>query len=279
MEYHQERRLQIASTQPTPLSLTSNEILIRQCAQDGDRLGQIDSRSIGRVLSEIVKKITVITGLKLDPQTSDYFSEQFTLFIKEYYSNLTPSEIITAFHLNANESGDEKVVMYGSFLTLEVVGKVLTQYRSKRAAVARKINNQPLISIEPPKPTEEEMIIERKEHVNQFYVSYLNEELSEAAELYAHQIYLYIKKYKPELLPSADIRKRFYEEAKEHRKQELMMPNKSPSERHAAREIVKQYLEGVISSTEEEKVLQEGMRRTLMYMFNEFSKQGLKKIL
>lgn len=227
----------------------------------------------------MVNKITVITGLKIDSTTKDEFAKQFSKFMYAHYSNLTVDEIISAFHLNAAESGEEKVKLWGQALTLELIGQVLTAYRSKRARLIQKINSQPSQETESKSPTEEEMMQDRIQFVNRFYDMYLNDELKEHSMMYADQVYDDIKRIKPEYLPSSEIRKRFYEESKEHRKNELLLPSKSKRERDEAKELVKDYLEGTISYTEEQKVINEGKRRTLMYMFTEFSKQGLKKLL
>lgn len=253
--------------------------MIRQSIQTGTRIGAIDGRSIGATLAALVTKITVITGLRIDPSISNEFVLEFTKFMQAHYSNLTLDEVSTAFHLNAMESGEEKVKLYGQNLTLELLGQVLTAYKSKRARLMQKINSQTAPAIEAPKPSDKEMISNRIVFVNQFYDMYLNEELKEVSMMYADQVYDDIKRMKPELLPSADIRKKFYEEAKEHRKNELLIPNKSMVQRNEARELVKDYLEGTISYTEEQKIINEGKRRTLLYMFTEFSKQGLKKVL
>src|ERR1044072_1729408 len=279
MEHHQEQRLAIASEQQTKLSLTSNEILIKQCAQQRVRIGAIDARSIGVTFSDLVKKITVITGLKVDPAVGNMFAEEFTKFMMAHYSNMTLEEVGAAFYLNANESGEDKVVFYGTSLTLEAIGQVLTKYKAKRAAVVRKLNSNSALAIEAPKPTDEQMEIDSRTLVNGFYTKFLNEELTEVSMTYAHLVYDDIQKYKPSALPSADIRVRFYEEAKIHRQEELLLPNKNGTERHAARELLKQYSSEVIPVSEEEKIINEGKRRTLMFMFNEFSKQGVRSLL
>ena len=253
--------------------------MIRQSAQQGTRIGAIDSRSIGTKLADLVKKITVITGLKIDPSAANMFAEEFAKFMVAHYSNMTLEEVAAAFYLNANESGEDKVILYGNTFTLELLGQVLTKYKAKRAAVVRKLNSNSAIAIEAPKPTEEQMEINSRVFVNGFYVKFLNEELTEVSMTYAHLIYDDIKKYAPSMLPPSDIRVRFYEEAKVHRQEELLLPNKDGAERAAAKELLKQYSSEIIPHSEEEKIINEGKRRTLMYMFNEFSKQGLKIIL
>lgn len=281
MEHHQEQRLATVSERQTKASLTSNEILIKQCAQQGTRIGTIDSRSIGSKFSELVKKITVITGLKIDPSTKDMFAEAFTKFMITHYSNMTLEEVSAAFYLNANESGDDKVILYGNNFTIELVGQVLTKYKAKRAAVVRKLNSNSALAIEAPKPTAEQMEIDARTLVNGFYTKFLNEELTEVSMTYAHLVYDDIKKYRPGLLPPPGdgIWIRFKKEAIAHRQEELLLPNKNGTERNDARELLKEYSSNVLSTSEEGKILNESKRRALIYMFNEFSKQGLKNIL
>lgn len=281
MEHHQEQRLQIASTQQSKPSLTSNEILIRQCAQQGQRIGSIEARSIGKTFAELVKKITVITGLRIEPAAKDMFVEQFITFICTHYSNLTVEEVITAFHLNANESGDDKVVLYGNIFTLELIGQVLTKYKSKRAAVARKLNTSSSTAIEAPKPTPEKMEIDARTLVNEFYNKFLNKELGPVQMAYAHLVYDDIKKYKPELLPpkGSGVWSRFHNEALSSRQEELMNPAKQGTERHENRALIKEYMIGHVRYSEEEKILNEAKRRVLIYMFERFSASELKYIL
>lgn len=281
MEHHQEQRLQIASTQQNKPSLTSNEILIRQCAQQGQRIGAIDARSIGKTFGELVKKITVITGLRIDPAAKDMFVEQFTTFICTHYSNMTVEEVVTAFHLNANESGEDKVILYGNTFTLELIGQVLTKYKAKRAAVVRKLNSNIAIAIEAPKPTPEQMEIDARTLVNGFYEKYLNQELGEVQMSYAHLVYDDIKKYGADLLPpkGGGIWSKFHKEALAHRQEELMNPIKHTAERHEHRELIKEYLTGHIRYSEEEKVLNEAKRRVLIYMFERFAAKGFKTVL
>lgn len=283
MEHHQEHRLAIASTPQNRLSLTSSEILIKQCAQTGTRIGTLDARSIGTHLTDLVKRITVITGLKVDDSSADMFAQDMTRFLLTYYSNITIEEIKTAFYLNANEIGEEKVIFYGSFLTLEHIGRVLTQYKAKRAAVVKKINAGSYLPDVPPPTKEEQMVID-KNMVNEFYRKYLHEELKEVSMAYAFMIYDIIKKLLPHTIPPADLRRKFHEEAIEFRREQLItlqqttVHQRPKHEREEVKSIIDQLIENVVPRSEEERIINIGKERTLMHMFNEFSKKGIKTI-
>jgi hypothetical protein len=283
MEHHQEQRLEIASQQQNRLSLTSSEILIKQCAQTGTRIGTLDARSIGAHLTDLVKRITVITGLKVDDSSADMFAQDMTRFLLTYYSNITIEEIKTAFYLNANEIGEDKVIFYGSFLTLEHIGRVLTQYKAKRAAVVKKINAGSSLPDAPPPTKEEQMVID-KNMVNEFYRKYLHEELKEVSMAYAFMIYDIMKKLLPHTIPSADIRRKFHEEAIEFRREQLItvqqttLHQRPKHEREETKSIIDQLIENVVPRSEEERIINIGKERTLMHMFNEFSKKGIKTI-
>jgi hypothetical protein len=251
--------------------------LIKQCAQDGERIGSIDERSIGRVLGETIKKITVITGLKLEDSSKDMFAVEYAKFMAAHYSNLNISEITAAFYINANEAGEDKVTYYGGFLTLEIIGQVLTRYRIKRSRLAQKINQQNRLP-EPSPPTKEEEEKMNKEMVNQFYFNYLQGEIAEVSKLYAYSIYDLLMHYRPDLKPPAHVRTECFNKAKEHRKEELLRPNKSKQDREAAKELLKGYLESVISHSEETTIINDGKGRALLYIFDGLAKDGIKKI-
>lgn len=229
-------------------------------------------------MEDLVKLITVTTGLKIDETSADMFVEELCKFFLAHYGDLTVDEVGAAFSLNATEQGEEKVIFYSSFLNLEHVGQVLSKYKSKRAALVRKLH-EPVTKPDAPPPTEEEQMIEDVKIVNEYYKKYLQEELTEVSMVFANIVYDIIKKRAPEYIPPGYIRTQYYEKAKislkEQAEEERLVSLRPPI--HIMNVPI--YSEGDIPYSEEQKIINEGKRMTLMYMFNEFSKKALKQVL
>jgi len=276
MEHHEQQRSVIVSKQRSPLSLTSRDVLIQQCAQ-GTKIKSINGRSIGSKMSDLVKRITVITGLKTDESSADMFAEEICKFLLCHYGNLTIDEVVAAFSINATESGDEKVIFYGGYLTIEHIGQVLTAYKSKRAATHRKLSEPPPVVER--NPTKEEIDMQDKQLVNGLYAHYLAGDMTEPRLAYCWMAYDVIKAKRPDLIPPEPVRNRFYHLAKEHRKEQLLLPNKDKQERDKAKMLLQDFLSDSLSFGEEQIIINDGKRRTLLYIFERLSGHQIKSIL
>ncbi len=147
---------------------------MRQCAAE-DRIRDINTAGLGKKFAAIVNEITLITGLKppfvikgdekgREVEDMGPFVTLFSKFLLSHYSMITCAEVTLAFRLNASSDLPEKTDFYGSILTIEHVGRVLTQYIRKRANLAAKINDQMAL----PTPDKELTAEEREKEERDF---------------------------------------------------------------------------------------------------------------
>lgn len=228
-------------------------------------------------LSNSLKEICLTTGLKVDESTSVEFTKMFNKFVMTYYGILTPGEVSLAFNLNAANELADRVEFYGQFLTIEHVGKVLHQYLAKRAKLAAKMQEQ-LIELESPKPTQEELDMNDREFVNEYYRKFLDKEFSSASLEYAWMVYDVLDKFK--MIPfTVDQKKEIFHEAQTIRDRELSAPTTDREEKKSNMNMIEAYLNDAVPIQEQNLVKSYAKRIALLTLFKDWKSSGKKKIL
>jgi len=237
-------------------------------------------------MGDILKEICLITGLKVDEGVSKEFTKLFNKFIHAHYANITPSEIVLAFTLNAagelpgssNGKETDKIDFYGSSLTIEHVGGILFRYMQKRANLAKKIREEEYLMIEAPQLTKEEQEMEDKNIANEYYRKYINKEFSFVSPEYAHWIYDILDKFQL-ISYSVDQKKKFMEEAQGLR---LHILNEQSiahvQEYKEVKQLLADYAKNEIPISEKKWVINCAKRIALLDLFKVWKGAGKKRI-
>ena len=258
---------------------------MRQCAT-GKRIKEMPANSITAQFPKVINEISLITGLKVDPENFEPFALLFSKFLIAHYGLLTCEEITLAFRLNA--AGDlegvndrnlttDKIALYGPFLTIEHIGSVLFRYMQKRGNLARKINEQPQKTIEPPPPTKEQQEMDDKQFCNEYYRKYLNQEFSTVTMEYAYMVYDILDRLRIIQL-SVQEKNKYFAEAQKIREQELSAPAISFSERKDQNKLMEAYLNDEIPQTEQQLVKNYAKRLVLFDMFKAWKEHQRRAI-
>lgn len=127
------------------LTLTLAEDKIFEARKVGMALCDMTEKQSSVAITGIIFKVSVICGCQLPTHDAhiNALEQEFMLFLNDYgYYNLTIEEILTAFRMNANFQLENKIETYGTIFNIDFAGKVLTQYKDKRWALDRKIDNK-----------------------------------------------------------------------------------------------------------------------------------------
>lgn len=249
---------------------------MRQCAGD-QKIRDLDSSVIGKVFSDLVNEITLITGLKVEEQHAKPFAKLFSRFLISHYAMISPSEVTLAFRLNASNDLPEKVEFFGTALTIEHLGRVLFQYIRKRGLLSKKLSEQREAE-ERPAPTAEEIEEQDKEFVNGFYQSYLDGQLTNVSWEYAYLVYDSLDKRG--LITLSNSQKNAYmKEVQAFRDRELCLPAVGRDERKEQNRLIEVYLNEALPAEEIERVKRYAKRLVLSDMFKSWKQEGKKQII
>lgn len=92
------------------------------------------NQQFGRWLAQII----AITGATVDPQYTELYTETVGAFIRDYFGDLTPDDIAIALQMNAAGQLDKRVSNFGKPINCEMIGEILSLYKSKRNSVMAK---------------------------------------------------------------------------------------------------------------------------------------------
>lgn len=276
MEQIENNQYRVPSKQLTPLRMTSSEIWMRQRANDV-KIKNMTVKALILEMGKVQKEICLISGLKVDDGTAKEFIKLFIRFLLVHYSMLTCGEISLAFVLNASGKLGERVEYYGSILTLEHVGKVLSLYMAKRAALAKKLNENNSTEKELQPPTREQQEMDDMLFSNEYYRKYLSGEFSSVSYEYAHMVYDILDANK--LIPYTIAEKNvFMGKAEKLRQQELTTPATGFNERRELNKLVEAYLNNLLPASEILLVKNYAKRLALFELFVLWKSQGRKRI-
>ncbi|UCJ07818.1 hypothetical protein KTO58_01180 [Chitinophaga pendula] len=257
--------------------MTSSEVWMQKCAA-GDRLQEMSTEVLFKGLPRALNQIGVITGLKVEssPEFARAFAQEVSIFLYNHYGILTLDEIVLAFRLNASGEYGDIISHYGQNLTIEHIGRVLVQYKQRRAKLAVKIQNQEKLP-EAPRPTSSAIDEEARQFANEYYRKYLTGEMTEITISYAHLVYNDLDRFG---VLNLDKEKKigYYKEALLFRKKELGLPAATKDERKAINKLVQSYLEKQVPVAEKELVRNYARRLALLDYFKALKGKDIKKI-
>lgn len=271
--------------------MTSSEIWMRQCAEEM-KIRDVDTGSIGKVFSDMINEITLITGLKVPVKILDNgkedakpFARLISKFLLGQYGFLACAEVTLAFRLNAagdlpgvtNGKETDRVDFFGAVLTIEHVGTVLFRYIRKRTALSAKIRAQ-LEAAEKPTPTPEEIDIEDRLFVNEYYRKYLSNEFTNVSLEYAYLVYDSLDKRGMIHLSNSD-KNTYMKEAQGFRDRELSFPPVDREDRKDHNRLIENYLNDTIPLQELERVKRYAKRMVLMDMFKKWKAEKKLQII
>lgn len=258
---------------------------MRQCAAE-EKIRDINTNGLGKKFSDLINEITLITGLKVDEQTAKPFAVLFSKFLLAYYGILTCPEVALAFRLNSmsqlpglngNGKDTDRIDFYGSNLTIDHVGGVLSRYMQKRADLAAKISEQPVMLIETPAPSKEEQELDDKRFCNQYYQKYIERQFSPISLEYAHMVYDMLDRLGRINLSLAD-KKRFFSESQEARHRELAAPSMDRDEKKEKNRLMEAYLNEDVPESEVKLVKNNAKRIALLQQLEQWKISGTHKI-
>jgi hypothetical protein len=117
----------------------------------GDAFGDLDESILNSVYADLLVKIACITGAELpvSESMSKYLVGELDAFLIEFnYAELTEEEILLAFRFNCgnylrNAGGDyvDNIPLFGKYLSVDYISKVLYNYSVVRFQLDRKLQN------------------------------------------------------------------------------------------------------------------------------------------
>lgn len=234
----------------------------------------LTSQEIVAGLAVQLKAISLITGLKIEDSILKDFTKSVMRFLLTYYGRLSLGEISLAFELNAANELPTKVAIYGSNLTIEFIGSVLSTYSQKRVNLATKIAQarQPELIEEP--LTEEQMEIDEKQFANEYYRKWLNNEFSAVSLEYAHQVYDVLDHRGIIQLPKEE-KDKYFSQSQEIRQKELSAPAINRDEKKDHKKLIDAYLKNQVP-VPEKKLLQHYAKRLVLLDYFKTLKEDKK---
>jgi len=248
---------------------------MRQCAAD-PKIRDISAQSVGKTFSDLVNEITLITGLKIEDQNAKPFAVLFSKFLLSYYGMISSSEVALAFRLNAVGELPEKVDFFGVTLTIEHIGRVLYQYIRKRGILSNKLREQREV-IDSPPPSLDQIDMDDKLFVNEYYRKYLCNEFSNITLEYAYMVYDSLDKRGMINLTNAQ-KRQYMQEAQEMRDKELALPPTTREERKKQHSMMEKYLNDALPAEEIERVKRYAKRMAVLDQFKKLKADGKAKI-
>lgn len=259
-----------------PLPLSSSEILMRKCAGNL-KISSLPAQTLISELGSELKIICMITGLKVDDTIATEFTKTFAKFILTHYGNLTMAEITLSFELNAADELPSKTVCYGSNLTIELIGGVLSSYKAKRTALATKIAHSAHPGLPEPELTEEEKGKEAMDFCNEYYRKWLERDFSPVSAMYAHMVYDTLDKQGLITL-SVNDKKSWMVKAQEQREKELSAPTLDRQERKDRNRLMESYMNDLLPQEEKDLIKNYAKKLALLYLFGLWKEEGKLKL-
>ncbi|MBO9151903.1 hypothetical protein ACFOTA_06770 [Chitinophaga sp. GCM10012297] len=276
MENQENKQLRVVSTRLTPLPLNSSEISMRQQAS-GEKISEMPINTLLAKLSNSLKEICLMTGLKVEEATGKEFTKLFAKFVLSHYGYLTAGELSLAFSLNAADELPTKTVCYGSNLTIEYVGAILSSYKQKRMALASKIALSASHELPTPELTKEQKESEAKEFCNEYYKKWLERDFSPVTALYAYMVYDTLDKAGIISL-TVEEKKHWFAKAQEQRERELSAPSIDRQERKDYNRMMEAYMNNSVPQEEKDLVKNYAKKLALLDYFSSWKLEGKVKI-
>lgn len=218
----------------------------------------------------LLLKIHVITGWKLtDNEIKQTILEnQLMLKLKEDYGNVNTSEIEFAFRKYG-----KLVKEWGKELNLNLIDDVLDEYLKRREDVSA-IEERLLKAPEKEKPTDEQLLSEARECIEDYYQKFLQGRLQSFKLLPNYAIaHLALDGY-----CSFDLYEMFLTKAQELIGKEILSEIEDLKMRRKNLLIADKEMELCDLSVDSNRVINLAKRMALVYFFNEAKKSGLKQL-
>lgn len=260
----------------TPLRFTSSEIWMRQRAADV-KIKELSAQALVIEIGKVQKEICLTTGLKVEEGTAKEFVKLLIRFLLVHYSILSCGEVSLAFTLHASGKLTDRIEFFGSVLTLEHIGKILSLYMAKRAALAKKLNENTGTSIELPAPTKDEQNSSDKSFVNEYYRKYLSDEFSTVSKEYAYLVYNVLDENKLITYTTKE-KNSFLYEAERLREQEISAPAINFKDRKDLNKLMEAYINNQLPNSEVILLKNYAKRLAVFSLFDQWKKEGRQKV-
>lgn len=259
-----------------PLPLSSSEISILEAGKS-EPIRSLPAQTLVSKIGNVIKEICLVTGLKVEEEYSKEFTKTVVIFLRAYYSYLTPSEITTAFHLNAAGELPTKTVIYGSNLTINYIGWVLSGFKDLRSKLADKIKGMRHPELPEPEPTPEEIDDQERRFCNDYYQKWLSRDFSPVTLQYAHMVYDSLDRMSIIQL-SVNQKQEYFSQAQAIRKSEIEAPTVDWSERKLRNRLIQDYLNDAVPHDEKELVKNYAKRLALLDYFKSCKEKGTQSL-